>query len=182
MNAVVEPKLTTALTVTVTRVLGATADGGAVFSGTSAEGRAVRVVASPRVLSRPPLPGESWRVEGAIQEHPRYGRQLVASACGYQLPAGQLLVQYLANSPDFRGIGAAKAQALWDAFGDRLAPTLADGDARALETVLAPSMAQRLVEVWRSKLPEAELMAFLDAHGFDLRLGIAVPSMPWLST
>lgn len=170
MSAVIESRTTIALTLSVTRVLGTTIDGGAVFSGASTDGSTVRVVASPRVLSRPPVPGESWRIEGTVDEHPRYGQQVVATACGYQLPAGRLLVQYLTNSPDFRGIGAAKAQALWDAFGDRLAATLADGDVQALEAVLAPSMARRLVEAWQAKLPEAELMAFLDAHGFDLRL------------
>ncbi|WP_431276452.1 AAA family ATPase [Variovorax ureilyticus] len=170
MNAVIEARTSIALTVSVTRVLGTTPDGGAVFSGASAEGVTVRVVASPRVLSRPPVPGESWRIEGTVEEHPRYGQQVIATACGYQLPAGRLLVQYLTNSPDFRGIGAAKAQALWDSLGDRLAPTLADGNVRALEAVLAPSMARRLVEAWQSKLPEAELMSFLDTHGFDLRL------------
>ena len=170
MNAKNANSSPTVLIVSVTRVLGTTADGGAVFSGISPDGDKVRVVASPRVLSRPPVSGELWRIEGAFENHPLYGLQIVAHACGYQLPADRLLVQYLTNSPEFRGIGAAKAQALWNAFGERLAPTLSQGNIRALEAVLSPSMAQRLVESWQAKLPEAELMAFLDTHGFDLRL------------
>jgi exodeoxyribonuclease V alpha subunit len=81
-----------------------------------------------------------------------------------------LLIQYLVHSPGFAGIGTAKAEALWSALGDKLAPTLASGDVVALQAVLTPSMAQSLVDAWQARLPEAELMAFLDSHGFELRL------------
>ncbi len=158
------------VTVAVSRVLGTTVDGGAVFAGVTDDGVTLRVVASPRTLPRPPLPGEAWRVEGEYKVHPRFGRQLVAAACAYQLPRGKLLVRYLADCPDFRGVGDSKAEALWAKFGDALVPTLTRGDVQALEAVLTPSLAQRLVDAWQAKLPETELMAFLDGHGLDIRL------------
>jgi hypothetical protein len=77
------------LTLAVARVLGTTADGGAVFAGSSEDGVVLRVVASPRVLPRAPQPGECWKVEGEFRVHPRFGGQLVARSCSYQLPRGR---------------------------------------------------------------------------------------------
>lgn len=154
----------------VREVLGTTFRGGAVFSGTTEDDIALRVVATPEVLPRCPAVGEVWAVTGEVEHHARYGEQLLASECRYEVPAGRLLIRYLADSAAFEGIGEGKAKALWAAFGDRLVPTLTSGDARALEAVLTPPMAEKLVSAWLSKASEVDLMAFLDAHGFDLRL------------
>jgi len=156
--------------VAVREVLGTTFRGGAVFTGTTEADLAVRVVATPEVLPRCPAIGEIWTVTGEVEQHPRYGKQLLASECRYEVPAGRLLIRYLADSADFGGIGENKAKALWAAFGDLLVPTLASGDVRALEVVLTRSMAEKLVSAWLFKAAEVELMAFLDSHGFDLRL------------
>jgi exodeoxyribonuclease V alpha subunit len=154
----------------VREVLGTTFRGGAVFTGTTEDDVALRVVATPEVLPRCPAVGEVWIVAGEVEHHARYGEQFLASECRYAVPTGRLLIRYLADNPAFEGIGEGKAKALWAAFGDRLVPTLTSGDARALETVLTPSMAEKLVTAWLSKAAEVDLMAFLDAHGFDLRL------------
>lgn len=162
----------THVTVSVRDVLGTTFRGGAVFSGTTEGDLAVRVVAAPDLLPRCPAVGEIWTVTGEMEYHPRYGAQLQASECRYQVPTGRLLIRYLADSAEFEGIGESKAKALWAAFGDRLVAILASGDVGALVAVLTRSMAEKLTSTWLSKSVEAELMAFLDAHGFDLRLAV----------
>lgn len=158
------------LLVAVRSILGTTRRGGAVFSGLTPDDHTVRVVAAPDVLSRRPVPGEAWAVTGRFEDHYRYGRQLVAQSCQYQVPTGRLLIRYLADSVRFKGLGETKAMALWDKFGDRLGEILSSGAMEALESILAKPMAERLVEAWQEAKVEGELMTYLDAHGFDYRL------------
>lgn len=154
----------------VRRVLSALNNGASIFSGVTDDGRAVRVVCAPKVLARIPVPGESWSLTGEIRISPKHGEQLHAISGMYELPRGKLITQFLANHPDFVGIGEAKAQRLWGEFGERLAPTLAAGDVAALEVVLNRVTAENLVEAWRAKQAEAETIEFLDAHGLDWRM------------
>ncbi len=156
--------------VSVQRVLCVMGNGAAIFSGVTDTGQRLRVVAAPKALARVPVAGEIWFVIGELRQSTQYGPQVHATSGRYVLPRGQLITRYLASHPDFAGIGDGKAQRLWEAFGERLAPTLSAGDIDALEAVLTRSAAIRLVEVWADKKIEAEAIDFLDAHGFDWRL------------
>ncbi len=158
------------LSITVSALTHLASNGSAIFSGRSAEGGRIRVVAGPRCLPRHPAIGEAWEITGEFREHPRFGRQLYAKRCSYSVPKGRLIINYLASHPDFAGIGEGKAKALYDAFGDNLAPILDAGDVEALWTVVTASMAHRLVEVWAEKRAEGAVVAFLDKYGFDVRL------------
>lgn len=159
---------TVSLTVSTLTHLGD--DGSAIFSGHCAEGGRIRVVANSRSLPRHPVIGEVWEVIGDFREHPKYGRQLYAIRGTYSVPKGRLIIKYLASHPEFAGIGEAKANALYDAFGDRLLSILDSGDVEALRTVLTATMAERLIEIWSEKQDEGAVIAFLDTYGFDIRL------------
>lgn len=158
------------VTVTVSSLVFVAASGAAIFSGRDPDGQRVRVVAGKRALPRPPVVGEVWTVDGTYREHPKYGKQLHATRAGYSPPRGRLIVGYLASHPDFAGIGEAKARALHEVFGDRLAPTLDAGDVDALQAVLTAPMATRVIAVWAEHQAEAAVVVFLDKHGFDIRL------------
>ena len=158
------------LSITVSALTHLASNGSAIFSGRSAEGDRIRVVAGPRCLPRHPAIGEAWEITGEFRDHPRFGRQLYAKRCSYSIPKGRLIINYLANHPDFSGIGECKAKALYDAFGDDLTSILDAGDVEALWTVVTASMADRLVEVWAEMRAEGAVVAFLDKYGFDVRL------------
>lgn len=158
------------LSITVSALTHLASNGSAIFSGRSAEGGRIRVVAGPRCLPRHPAIGEAWEITGEFREHPRFGRQLYAKRGSYSVPKGRLVINYLANHPDFAGIGEGKAKALYDAFGDNLVSVLDAGDVEALWAVVSASMADRLVEVWAEKRAEGAVVAFLDKYGFDARL------------
>ena len=145
-------------------------DGTCVFSGDTGEGKRIRAVARKNTLSRPPLVGEVWRLTGRHQTHPTYGKQLLVTSGRYEVPKGLLIVNYLVNNPCFSGIGQAKAEALYSAFGDDLVSILNAGEATELESVLSAQMAERLMTAWTQNLEEAKLIAFLDEHGFEPRL------------
>lgn len=154
----------------VRRVLSVTQAGGAIFTGENPDGRAVRVIASPKALPRVPCGGETWQVEGNFAVHPEHGLQLRASRCTYRLPQGRLLVRYLADNPAFQGIGETKALKLYAHFGDDLLAVLNAGRIDDLRPILTAEVAERLLAAWADKRLEASVIAFLDAHGFDARL------------
>ena len=63
-------------------------------------------------------PNDPVRLEGQWTNHPKYGRQFAVEALGYDLemdPDG--LANFLANHPDVKGIGPAKARLIADHFG-----------------------------------------------------------------
>ena len=63
-------------------------------------------------------PNDAVRVEGHWATHPKYGRQFTVECLGYDLemdPDG--LANFLANHPDVKGIGPAKARLIADHFG-----------------------------------------------------------------
>ena len=160
----------TILSLAVTSIAFASADGSSIFSGSCPEGNRVRVVARKNSLPRAPLIGEVWEIAGENRTHPKFGEQLHARRGKYLVPRGRLIVSYLASNPDFEGIGEAKANALYEAFGERLVTILGAGDISALATVLSASLAQRLIAVGAEKLEEAALVDCLDDHGVDLGL------------
>ncbi|KAF1075462.1 AAA family ATPase [Halodesulfovibrio sp. MK-HDV] len=157
-------------TLTVSTLTYLAPDGAVIFSGRSPDGNSVRVVAGKNIMPRPPVVGELWDIAGKFREHSKYGWQLYAQHARYVVPKGRLLVRYLADHPSFSGIGIGKAQTIYDAFGDQLVDLLNAGDAERLSSVLSASMASQLVSVWAENQAEAAVVAFLDEHGFDIRL------------
>ena len=62
--------------------------------------------------------GESVWLEGHWAKHPKYGRQFAAESLGYDLEMdADGLANFLANHPDVKGIGPAKARLIADEFG-----------------------------------------------------------------
>jgi len=146
--------------------------GGAVFSGRDNTGRLLRFVAHRDHICRAPLVGETWALHGESRSHPRYGEQVHVDRARPVEPADRLIVDFLSRHPAFHGLGIGKAKAarLWAKLGRRLPLALAGGDITALSTVIPEHIAAKLVDAWRSVMDEANVIAFLDQHGFDLRL------------
>jgi exodeoxyribonuclease V alpha subunit len=63
-------------------------------------------------------PHDSVQLEGYWANHPKYGRQFTVETLGYDLEMdADGLANFLANHPDVKGIGPAKAQVIADHFG-----------------------------------------------------------------
>jgi len=163
--------MTISVTVTVSSVHPGPS-GGAVFSGRDNKGRQLRFVAHRDHICRAPFVGETWALHGESRTHPRYGEQVHVDRARPVEPADRLIVGFLSRHPAFDGLGIGKAKAarLWAKLGRRLPVALAGGDITALSTVLPEHVAAKLVDAWRSVMDEANVIAFLDQHGFDLRL------------
>ena len=110
---------------------------------------------------------DAVRLEGRWVVHPKYGRQFAAEFLGHDLeldPDG--LARFLANHPDIKGIGPAKARRIADRFGGdfdtaiRNEPESVAAAAKvSLETILA------LRRIWIANRDFNHAMAHLAAYG-----------------
>jgi exodeoxyribonuclease V alpha subunit len=146
--------------------------GGAIFSGRDTAGKRLRFVAGYHRICRAPVVGETWSLAGEIRQHPRYGDQVYVEQASLIQPRGQLIIDFLSKHPAFDGLGIGKAKAtrLWKNFGLDLYEILSQGDLEKLTYVLPEETARRLVEAWRAVANEADIISFLDTHGFEARL------------
>lgn len=96
--------------------------------------------------------------------------QLNASVAILVRPSGEHLVTFLADNPAFSGVGQVKARKLWNTFGEELYRVLDAGDVASLTKVLAPHIAERVVEAW-SRLGDSRTLQWLQSHGFEIAMG-----------
>lgn len=158
-------------TVIVETILSEGQYGGAIFSAsTVAGGKKHRFIASAEVMPRAPLLGEVWEIGGTIKKHPQHGPQVEAQTALLMRPSGRLIVQTLARSKKFPGIGEAKARALWDRFGDELYMLLESRDPKHFAELLGDELAQVLVEGWDELAVAADVYHWLDERALPLWL------------
>jgi len=155
--------------VAVESILWQSGKGGAVFNALTADGRRHRILTSSRVMGRPPIVGEVWDVDGVIRQHPVHGPQVVARSAILRKPSGRLIIQAL-RSPNFPGIGIARANDLWEAFGEGIYGLLASGAYEPFEGILGPALARVLVKGWETVEVESAAYQWLDVHGIPVRL------------
>jgi exodeoxyribonuclease V alpha subunit len=146
--------------------------GGAIFLGRDTAGKRWRFVADYRRIFRTPVVGETWSLTGHVRRHPRYGEQVHIEQASVIQPRGQLIIDFLSKHPAFDdlGIGKAKATRLWKNFGSDVYEILGRGDLEKLTYVIPEETAQRLVGAWQAVAEEADIISFLDMHGFEARL------------
>lgn len=149
---------------------------GVIFAGTVADegsrghGQRLRVRAELRHLLGVPAVGDTWEIEGEVQQT-SYGPQVSARAGRRLLSSGHLVKQFLASHVP--GVGAERANRLWAAFGENLPEVLSTDDmmneiAAAIspeKPVLGKRLAVLAVSAWRAASSEAALVAWLDRLG-----------------
>jgi exodeoxyribonuclease V alpha subunit len=112
-------------------------------------------------------PNDPVRLEGQWTNHPKYGRQFAVEALGYDLEMdADGLANFLANHPDVKGIGPAKARLIADHFGVgfdaaiRTQPEAVAAVAKApLESILA------LQRIWIANSDFNAAMTYLSGFG-----------------
>lgn len=122
-------------------------------------------------------PGQWWKVAGEpskrfldVNGYRVAETQIDASSAVLLRPSGEHIVAFMADSPDFEGIGRVKARKLWEAFGDLLYEHLDAGNIAELERVLTPEAAAQAVAAW-AKHGDSRTLQWLQANGFDVALG-----------
>lgn len=175
--------MTAALTLRVQRVRHR-AHGAATASALAidAEGRAVPH--APRYAVTFPVratpvevqQGQWWRVVGdakpvqyvvdgfQVLEH-----RVVAHTAELLRPSGEHIVQLLATSPAFPGIGEVKARRLWEVLGQQLYQCLEQADHARLAAVVGAELASVLLAGWQA-YGSADALRWFQQVGLELRL------------
>jgi exodeoxyribonuclease V alpha subunit len=152
--------------------------GGGVMIGHEVASRQtlVRVRVSYRVLLRPPISGEVWRIRGQTALYPvrdpKTGRieeleHIDAAWVAPSSPQGSAIRRWIARNPAIPGVGKGYADRLWDAFGERLYDLIRARDVKALAAVLDVSKASAIVEAFGLLLQEVTALQELDEMGLE---------------
>ncbi|MEV4892904.1 ATP-dependent RecD-like DNA helicase [Nonomuraea sp. NPDC055795] len=111
-------------------------------------------------------PGETVRLLGAWEDHPRHGRRFAVTGCERITPSTIRAIQLYLGSGLIRGIGPRLAQAIVGHFGER-SLTVIDAEPGRLREVIniGPVRQAQIVEAWREQKAVAELMVVLQGFG-----------------
>ncbi|MBB5080099.1 SF1B family DNA helicase RecD2 [Nonomuraea endophytica] len=111
-------------------------------------------------------PGETVRLLGAWEEHPRHGRRFAVTGCERVTPSTVRAIQLYLGSGLIRGIGPRLAQAIVGHFGEQ-SLTVIDAEPGRLREVIniGPVRQAQIVEAWREQKAVAELMVVLQGFG-----------------
>lgn len=122
------------------------------------------------------LQGQWWRVVGDTKpvQYLADGYQVlehwvVAQTAELLRPSGEHIVQLLATSPAFPGIGEVKARRLWEALGEQLYQSLEAADHARLASVVDDELATVLLLGWR-QYGSADTLRWFQQVGLELRL------------
>ncbi len=104
---------------------------------------------------------------GEWTTHPKFGRQFKVEMMEHDLDLDQDgLIHYLANHPEIKGIGPAKARRIVEAFGGNFEATLmAEPDRIAAEARVSTDVIQRLQEEWTKNRNVNAVLSWLSAFG-----------------
>ncbi len=122
-----------------------------------------------------PAAGETLRLTGNWEEHPRYGRQF--NFREYQLirPTTTEGIQRYLGSDLVNGIGPKLAAALVAQFGDETLQILDDEPQRLREVAgIGPKRAAALTEAWQRHQDVHRVMMFLHQHGLGTALATRI--------
>lgn len=110
---------------------------------------------------------DAVRLEGRWVNHPKYGRQFEADCMGHDLemdPEG--LANFLANHPDVKGIGPAKARLIADRFGREFDQAIRNRPEEIAATAKVPvETTMELQRIWIANSEFNTAMAYLAAFG-----------------
>lgn len=118
-------------------------------------------------------PGESLRLHGLWNQHPRHGRQFKVERCERTMPSSERAIRLYLASGMIRGIGRVLASAIVDAFGEQTLQVIDCEPERLLKVHnIGSKRLRRIVAAWQDQKAIAEIMVFL--QGLAITPGLAV--------
>ena len=154
------------------------------FSGLAIDDAGLLVADAPRYAVMLPSSrsvaeveqGQWWRLTGKavptdyeVDGYRVIEHRLCATDAELVRPSGEHIVQLLASSPAFPGIGEVKARRLWERLGESLYDSLDQADADTLASVVGDELAQGLLVGWR-QFGDAAALRWFQHVGLSLRL------------
>jgi len=160
--------------------------GGVIFSGPSINEQGDIYDATETIVVNAPYTilsgiqvekGQWWEVFGSsefyIDEVNGYRikrLQILPSQMQLLRPSGEHIVQLMADSGGFEGVGEVKARRLWERFGDELYAILDNSDISKLNLVVPPVIAHNIIDGWK-KFGDTKTLQWLVQHGIKVHIG-----------
>ncbi|MEV5506659.1 helix-hairpin-helix domain-containing protein [Streptomyces orinoci] len=118
-------------------------------------------------------PGESLRLHGVWDHHPRHGRQFKAERCERTVPADERAIRLYLAAGMIRGIGPVLAAAVVDVFGEQTLKVIDVEPQRLFEVHgIGRVRLGRIQAAWQEQKAIAEIMVFL--QGLQITPALAV--------
>ncbi|WP_405150082.1 ATP-dependent RecD-like DNA helicase [Sphaerisporangium sp. NBC_01403] len=122
-------------------------------------------VASGRALAGV-QPGETLRLAGDWDEHPRHGTRLLVTRCERVVPSTVRAIRLYLGSGLIRGIGPRLAHAIVSHFGDETLTVIDTEPERLTEVVnIGAARQAQIVQAWAEQKAVASLMVVLQGFG-----------------
>ncbi len=120
-------------------------------------------------------PGESVRLQGRWETHPKHGRQFRAELVTRVRPATVEAIQRYLGSGLIKGVGPVTARRIVDYFGEATLDVLDRTPERVLEVPgVGKHRARLIAEAWAEQQAIKEVMLFLQGHGVSTSLAIKI--------
>ncbi|MEV8634001.1 ATP-dependent RecD-like DNA helicase [Streptosporangium sp. NPDC051023] len=124
-------------------------------------------VASGRALAGA-QPGETLRLAGEWDEHPRHGSRLLVRQCERVVPSTVRAIRLYLGSGLIRGIGPKLAHAIVSHFGERTLTVIDTEPERLTEVInIGATRQAQIVQAWAEQKAVAELMVVLQGFGIS---------------
>lgn len=171
-----------AMQLRVTKVRSRGSFGGVIFNGKDDLGAVHVVKADFMIVPDAALVevAQMWRVTGKTEEatYTRDGVvkteiQILPTQLDLLRPSGANLVNWIAQSPDCKGIGEVRARRLFERFGVELVPLIEAGEANQIAEVIDIEAAESLIAAF-AKHGLAETLTWMDQLGLPRPLGSSV--------
>jgi exodeoxyribonuclease V alpha subunit len=124
--------------------------------------------------------GQWWRVEGdqkdveyVVDNYRVKECRVIARKAQLLRPSGEHLIQLLATSPAFPGIGEVKARRLWESLGEGLYDCLDHANHAALAQVVGETLAHVLISGW-TQYVDADALRWFGRVGLELQLSCKI--------
>ena len=111
-------------------------------------------------------PGETLKVSGRWETHPKYGKQFKAESCSVHLPADVKEIERYLASGVIKGLGPEMAKRMIQRFGKSTLATLEE-DPEKLTAVpgIGPKRLETIKKAWENQKDIRDVLIFLQGQG-----------------
>ncbi len=120
-------------------------------------------------------PGEWLKVNGRWDNHPKHGRQFLATGCEQSLPATTEGIKRYLGSGLVRGVGSVMAERIVNRFGEQTLQVIEHEPERLLLVLgIGKKRIDGIVKAWEEQRSIKDVMIFLQSHGISTGLATKI--------
>jgi exodeoxyribonuclease V alpha subunit len=120
-------------------------------------------------------PGETLRLQGSWDTHPKHGQQFKSEVCKQVLPSTVAGMESYLGSGMVKGIGPKLAERIVARFREATFDVIENQPGRLLEVPgIGQDRTRKIVTAWEEQKQVKEIMLFLHSHGVSTNLAVKI--------